>query len=194
MDGAHDGVGNQLKDGARERLAREDEEQMERMARKMMEMVKKNEEIKMEKKDETKKDETKDRPEDLEKDGMKAIKEPSSVKCVCGVTHGNEETICCGCETVHNTGCYYVDYFEFEEMEEFVHECVKCRPRLVGREATETRMRVRMTEMLNLAVRLETEPRVAEGRMERVEEEAEEFGRMMRAERERYRLKLERSR
>lgn len=143
MDGAHDGVGNQLKDGARERLAREDEEQMERMARKKMEMLKKSEEIKMEKKD---------RPEDLEKDGMKAIKEPSSVSGACGATHGNEETICCGCGTVHNTGCYYVDYFEFEEMEEFVHECVKCHPRLVGREAAETRMRVRMTEMLNLAM------------------------------------------
>lgn len=41
---------------------------------------------------------------------------------------------------------------------------------------------------------LETEPCVAEAMMERVEEEAEEFERMIRAERERYRLKLERSR
>lgn len=150
------------------------------MARKEREMVKNSQEIKVEKKDGTKKD----RPEDLQKDGMEAIKEPSSVRCVCGATHGNEETIRCGCGTVQHTGCYYVDYFELEKMEEFMHECVKCPPRLVGREAAETLMRVRMTEMLDLAMDLETEPCVAGAMMERVKEEAEEFERMMKAENE----------
>lgn len=72
-DGAHDGVGNQLKDGARGRVSHEDEEQMGRMTRKEREIVKKIEEIKLEKKD---------RPEDLEEDGMEAIKELPSDRCV----------------------------------------------------------------------------------------------------------------
>lgn len=64
---------------------------------------------------------------------------------------------------------------------EFVHECVKGRPRLVGKQAPETRMKVRIMEMMNLEMYLEMEPCVAKAMTGRIEEEAEEFGRAMKA-------------
>ena len=72
-----------------------------------------------------------------------------TIKCLCGLTIEEQNTICCErCETWQHTECYYIDKDgaipSNDDLENIEHFCVDCDPRPVDRKGATERQRVRL--------------------------------------------------
>lgn len=85
-----------------------------------------------------------------------------TIKCLCGLTIEEQNTICCErCETWQHTECYYIDENgaipSNEDLENIEHFCVDCEPRPVDRKGATERQRARL-ESIELHERKRPKP------------------------------------
>ena len=85
-----------------------------------------------------------------------------TIKCLCGLTIEEQNTICCErCETWQHTECYYIDkngtITSNEDLQRIDHFCVDCEPRSVDRKGATERQRARL-ERIELDERRRQKP------------------------------------
>ncbi len=79
--------------------------------------------------------------------------EPYTIKCVCGYTHADVETICCDeCDSWQHYECYYVGDFAAASADDFEHKCVECHPRRLAVDNPVEKQRLRL-EIIHRRVR-----------------------------------------
>ena len=75
--------------------------------------------------------------------------EPYTIKCICGFSDDDGNTIFCEtCETWQHIECYYPDNIEDALRPNFAHSCAECEPRSLDRQQAIARQRARTTAPL----------------------------------------------
>ncbi|KAH8889677.1 hypothetical protein GQ53DRAFT_868534 [Thozetella sp. PMI_491] len=70
--------------------------------------------------------------------------EPYTIKCICGFSDDDGNTIYCDtCDTWQHIECYYPNNVEDALREDFSHSCVDCKPRMLDRQQAVERQRAR---------------------------------------------------
>ena len=78
-----------------------------------------------------------------------AEEEPYTIKCICGFSDDDGNTIFCEtCETWQHIECYYPHHMEDALRPNFAHSCADCEPRSLDRQQAIARQRARTTAPL----------------------------------------------
>ncbi|KAI1172708.1 hypothetical protein F4777DRAFT_492403 [Nemania sp. FL0916] len=76
-----------------------------------------------------------------------AEEEPYTIKCICGFTDDDGNTIYCeNCDTWQHIECYYPYNGAEVAREDFTHKCVECNPRALDRQKAKERQILRQTK------------------------------------------------
>ncbi|KAI1765469.1 hypothetical protein GGR53DRAFT_519585 [Hypoxylon sp. FL1150] len=73
--------------------------------------------------------------------------EPYTIKCICGFTDDDGNTIYCEiCDSWQHIECYYPNNVHEALREDFTHSCIDCKPRLLDRDGAYERQHLRRSK------------------------------------------------
>ena len=84
-------------------------------------------------------------PPELKKQETAEDEEHNTIKCICGFSDDDGQTIFCEtCLTWQHIACYYPGHIEDALREDFSHSCVDCRPRELDAQKARERQKARL--------------------------------------------------
>lgn len=87
-------------------------------------------------------------PETLLKKQETVEEEPYTIKCICGFSDDDGNTIYCEtCDTWQHIECYYPDSVQDALREDFAHSCVDCKPRPLDSRTAHERQQARIKSL-----------------------------------------------